>query len=749
MPRPITILGAVSHPFPVLGGAHLAHLTLLRRLRDDLGHAVHSLGSAPYLTQTSTRGLRTWSYRDVEELRQAVLARRPDVLVSSLDASYACARVARRYAIPHLILAHSFEECPPTPGERRRWGLPDEPAYPSPAAGRELVRDADHVLACSRFLRDRLAARHQVRPRTVYPEFAPSDFLLAARGERGPFIASVCGRPSKGAETFLELARRFPRERFLLAGAVVPALRARVEAMPNVTMLPFGPTRRLLELSRIVLVPSRWPEPFGRIAVEAMANGIPVLASETGGLREIVGDSPLGVRAFLQPDAWESRLAALLASPAATALNEQAGRRRAARFLRGVSARHVDGILRGIVRERRPAFAGPRVVALRGAVDLPTAFSMVNRQWHGGLDGVPRVTLVPPGPGRVAAPLVDVTIDQDALQDFKTLTGPEEGWLAAVRFWDFGPYPPAWVKVIVERCDRLWVHSRWVARQAVAAGVPRSRVSVVPLGIDPAVFRPDGPKWPLPTTKPFRFLFVGAPVLRKGIDILLDAFCRAFTRADPVCLVIKINPVDPVYPELEHEAQVRALAEDPTAPEIVLVDRYLRPPDLAALYRACQVGVFPYRAEGFCMPILEAMACGVPSLVPRFGACLDFCSARTSYLMPVRRVRVPFGRVVAINSRGVRDDVAAVDFCEIEVPTLVRFMRQVAAIASADRADRGRRGTRHAHARFTWGHTVRALGRELDALAAGGIPVRIRRARAEMERRRRGLATAWALYQGR
>jgi glycosyltransferase involved in cell wall biosynthesis len=749
VPRPITILGAVSHPFPALGGAHLTHLALLRRLRDDFGHTVHSLGGAPYRARTRVAGLTTRSYRDLEELRQAVLACRPDVLVSSLDASYACARVARRYGVPHLVLAHSFEECPPTPGECRRWGLPDEPAYPSPAASRELVRGADQVLACSRFLRDRLAARHRVRPRTLYPEFVPGDFLLSTRRAGGPFIASVCGRPSKGAETFLELARRFPRERFLLAGALAPALRARVDAAPNVTLLPFGPIRRLLELSRIVLVPSRWPEPFGRIAVEAMANGIPVLASRTGGLREIVGKSPLGVRAFREPDAWESRLAGLLGSPAARALNAELGRRRAARFLRGASTRHVDRMVRGLVSERRPSFTGRRVVALRGAVGLPTAFSIVNGHWHGRLRADPRVTLVTPGRPRAATPLVDVTIDHDVLRDFKTLTGPEEGRLAAVRFWDFGPYPPAWARLIVERCDRLLVHSRWVARQAVAAGVPRSRVSVVPLGIDPAVFRPAGPRWPIPTTKPFRFLFVGAPVLRKGIDVLLDAWGQAFTRADPVCLVIKTNPVDPVYGDREHLARARALAQDPAAPEVVLIDRYFRPPDLAALYRACQVGVFPYRAEGFCMPILEAMACGLPALVPRFGACLDFCSDRTSYLMPVRRVRVPFGRVVAINSRGFRDDVAAVDFCEVEVSTLVEFLRRAPGLTGADRADRGRQGARRAHARFTWGHSVQALGRELDALAAGGVPVRIRRARTEMERRRRALAAAWALYQGR
>lgn len=749
MPRPLVVLGVVSQPFPVLGGAHLSHLALLCRLRDEFGHAVHSLGSAPYRATATMRGLRTRSYRDTEELRQAVLAVRPDVLLSALDVSNACARVARRYGIPHLVAVHSFEECPPTPGERRRWGLPDDAAYPSRAAGREVVRGADLVLANSRFLRDRLRARHDVRPRVLHPEFLPGDLLLPARREPGRFIASVCGRPFKGASIFLELARRFPRERFLLVGGVAAALRPRVAAAPNVTVLPFGPPRGFLRLSRIVLVPSLWPEPFGRVAVEAMANGIPVLASATGGLREVVGQSGLAVREFRQPDAWESRLAELLGSPAARAANAREGRRRAARFLRGASTQMVDRIVREIVRGRRPRFGGPRVVALRGPAELPTAFSMVNRQWLSRLRGERRFELVPRDSKGEIARLTDVTIDHDTFRDFKTLPCPEAGRLVAVRFWDFGPYPPAWTRVIVERCDRLWVHSRWIARQAVEAGVPCSRVAVVPHGIDPAVFRPDGRRLSLPVTKPFRFLFVGAPVLRKGIDILLAAFRVAFTRADPVCLVIKSNPADPAYPHVEHEAQVRAMAADQTAPEVVLVNRYLDPSDLAALYRACDVGVFPYRAEGFCMPILEAMACGVPSIAPRFGACLDFCSDRTSYLMPVRRVRVPLDRTVAINSRGIQEEVAAVDFGEVEIPTLVAYLRRVAASPAGERQARSRCGARLARARFTWADTMRTVVRELERLDGSGVPVHLRRRRAELERRRRGLAAAWALYQGR
>jgi glycosyltransferase involved in cell wall biosynthesis len=286
----------------------------------------------------------------------------------------------------------------------------------------------------------------------------------------------------------------------------------------------------------------------------------------------------------------------------------------------------------------------------------------------------------------------------------------------AVRTWDFGPLPPAWVAKINREFDRYWAHSSWIAEQALAGGVDRERIGIVPHGIDPAVFHSDGARQPLLTSKTFRFLFVGGVSLRKGSDVLLEAYHRAFTRQDDVCLVLKDHSADLFYRENDARGKIAQLMARPDAPELLHLDAFLPDHDLAALYRSCDVAVFPYRAEGFCIPILEAMGCGTPAIVPDFGACRDYCDARTSWLMPVRRIRAPVNRSFSV-ALGFQERVAEVDFCEVPVDTLVKFLREVRSASPAQRAAKAAAGLEVARG-FTWEKTGdRVLGelKELEA----------------------------------
>lgn len=739
------VLAVVGSAYPLFGGAQRTSHAFLRRLRAERGWDVLLATGHPRRVRLAPGGVPIETYRDVEELKAIARRERPDVLVGALEGIPDALRVAARFALPSIVSLHSFEYCPPTPDEVAAWGVSAERRYPDADATAWVLAAATRIVANSRYLRDRMRARHGIEAEIVFPELVSDDVLIDRTRRRGGYLTGICGHHYKGADVFLALAAAFPRERFLLVGDVDPALAPAFAARPNVRVLGRTTTRRFLAMSKVVLVPSRWPEPFGRVAVEAMANGIPTLASRAGGLAEIVGDGSLGVDACREPEAWIAALRPLLASAERRAEHGALGQERAAPFMDGAAARAFAAMIERIAGAATPDF-DRRLVAVVGGTRRATAYAFVNAQWTRRLadDPATRVLEVETA-GELGRTLPDVVIHHHYGEHFAEAAFPEVGALAAVRTWDFGPYPPAWVRRIDEAVDRLLVYSRAVRRQAIASGIPAAKVRVVPLGVDDAVFTPTGPAYPLATAKRFRFLFVGAPVARKGADALLEAYRRAFGPDDDVCLVIKDHPHDLFYEGEAIRDRIRAAAADPHGPAVEYLCELLPPADLAALYRACDVGVFPYRAEGFCLPILEAMAAGLPSIVPRFGAALDFCSTRTSLLMPVRRISLPVGRSLAFNTLGFREEVDDVDFCETPIDTLVEHLRRARALSPARRARLARAGVEVA-GRFGWeASTARLLAcvREADA---AGVPVRVRRARERAAREQERLEVAKALF---
>jgi hypothetical protein len=161
-------------------------------------------------------------------------------------------------------------------------------------------------------------------------------------------------------------------------------------------------------------------------------------------------------------------------------------------------------------------------------------------------------------------------------------------------------------------------------------------------------FRPDGPALELPTTAPVRFLFVGGAIHRKGVDLLLDAWQQAFAGREDVALVIKDFGSNGVYRGADR-GRIRQLAE---ADALVHLDADLDDAEMAALYRACDVLVHPYRGEGFAMPVLEAMASGLPVIHTAGGPTDEFCPPEAGWRIRSERRAMPGGRVDRYETAG-------------------------------------------------------------------------------------------------
>ncbi len=188
-----------------------------------------------------------------------------------------------------------------------------------------------------------------------------------------------------------------------------------------------------------------------------------------------------------------------------------------------------------------------------------------------------------------------------------------------------------------KKADEIWTPSNFSRQAIVNSGIDFDKVQIIPNGIAPEIFKPSDDKIDLPTDKKFKFLFVGGTIYRKGIDILLEAYSTIFSSEDDVCLVIKDMGGESFYKNINAKEKIEELRQKEGSPEIIYINDYLPDADMPKLYRSCDVFVSPYRGEGFSLPTLEAMSCGLPSVVTKGGSTDDFCDEETSWLIPAEK----------------------------------------------------------------------------------------------------------------
>jgi glycosyltransferase involved in cell wall biosynthesis len=194
-----------------------------------------------------------------------------------------------------------------------------------------LFEYTDRFIAVSDATARRLVSLGLPGERTMaLPNFVASARLAeGSRADRGEFVL-VAGRlvEEKGFDTAVTACRAAGVPLVIAGqGPDEPRLRA-MTAADDVRFVGRVPLARLDELRReaaMVLVPSRWEEPCPYAVLDALADGVPVLASSLGGLPELVSDPlPPG-----DPGAWTRAVSALWADPAERRRQGEAGLARA------------------------------------------------------------------------------------------------------------------------------------------------------------------------------------------------------------------------------------------------------------------------------------------------------------------------------------------------------------------------------------------------------------------------------------
>jgi glycosyltransferase involved in cell wall biosynthesis len=272
----------VLHGYPPVhnaGAEYMAHRMLLRLARRHEVRVWSRSGAV------DCDGIAVSALRTVEDVREGV--EWADVVFTHLNETKLVEQVCQTYRRPLVHVIHNHRSL-------RVYG----------------VHWASLLVFNSYWLHAKVRELSRV-PRTVYWPPVP---VGGTNGGPGGVVGLVNAQEAKGVRTFYGIAKALPARRF---EAVRGAYGVQQQARPiNATLLP---NTAGLEWwwphVGVYCQPSTY-ESFGMAAVEAMAHGIPVIASPTPGLKESVGDAgvfhePSDVAAWVssvdklgQPDVW-------------------------------------------------------------------------------------------------------------------------------------------------------------------------------------------------------------------------------------------------------------------------------------------------------------------------------------------------------------------------------------------------------------------------------------------------------------
>lgn len=520
-------------------------------------------------------------------------------------------------------------------------------------------------------------------------------------------------------------------------------------------------------------------EGFGLPPLEAMASGCPTIGSRQSSIPEVIGDDSLlfdptddaEISRAMELLLADRTKAALVAEAGIARAASFTWANVADRFVKALGNRPLGGEIatppslhRAISRFERSQFARPSeqdaiplaqalvanfdtAMAFRGRPDLAGAkawrvegpfdssysLALLNRETARSLEDkgydVSLRSMKDPGNSsvdeayiaehsdllRMHARFLDNGFDPDAVvsrNNYPPLVEDMSGRVRALHHyaWEESGFPLAWVDAFNQHLTMMTCLSEHVRKVMIDSGVSVPML-VSGCGVDHwEKIKPDQSY--RVEAKKFRFLHVSSCFPRKGAEILIEAFGTAFSANDDVSLIIKTfhnphNEIDKLLAGLR--------AKHPNFPDVVEIFDDLTDAQLKALYGQCHVMVGPSFAEGYGLPLAEAMLSGIPVITTAWGGQLDFCNDGNSWLVDYHfeRARSHF-------------NLWASAWAKVDLPSLVKAMIAAYKSTPQTRSEMAARGRRQLMAEHKWSNVTDRLSVAAKVLPSTGLtPVQI------------------------
>ncbi len=271
--------------------------------------------------------------------------------------------------------------------------------------------------------------------------------------------------------------------------------------------------------------------------------------------------------------------------------------------------------------------------------------------------------------------------------------------------WEESAYPWEYIEEFNLCLDGISVASNYVARVLKDNGL-RIPVRVTHTGADqlrdvsPETLTAhdiNGLYLPTPD-QTFVFLHISSCFPRKAPDILIEAFCRAFTCSDNVVLIVKTFP-NP-HNRIEEIVDEAAKRHGQTMPKIVIINQDISPGKLLWLYQNSDCLVLPSRGEGFGIPAAEAMFYRLPVITTAHGGQTDFCTQETAWL-------IDYNFQYANTHLGLFDSVWA----EPDIDHLTSLLKEFPDLPEEELKKRTDRAFELICSRFTWEYCAKQVSK--------------------------------------
>ena len=194
----------------------------------------------------------------------------------------------------------------------------------------------------------------------------------------------------------------------------------------------------------------------------------------------------------------------------------------------------------------------------------------------------------------------------------------------AYNVWESTLQPEGYFEKLKE-FDELWVPSKWQRDCTIDQGYDPNKIKVVPEGVDVNTFYPEETSHELTSDGRFKFFLAGRWDYRKSIKEIIETFLKTFDKDEPVDLIISVDNsfsgdgMKSTEERLEHygliDDRIKILHFPPR-------EEYIR------LLKSCDAFVSCARSEGWNLPLIESMACGIPSIYSNCSGQLEFAKGR-------------------------------------------------------------------------------------------------------------------------